>query len=914
MTRTTGNAAEKCPQCERPIDPTIGCTHCLLQLGKIANDFGPSGTATVYDHYRIVTHSDGSPAEIGRGGMGVTYKAFDKNLRCHVALKVIHQRLLADSSVRERFLREARHAAQLRHPNVASVLHLGISAEQCFYTMELIEGESVEQLVQRAGPVEPVLALRIVSQVASALTAAAKLRLVHRDIKPSNLMLARTEAGELLVKVIDFGIAVSLDKQMDKEHPNSRDTGALGTLQFASPEQLRQQAVDLRSDIYSLGVTLWYMLAGRPPFTGSKTRIINAQLTSPPPFDQLSAPLCVRRLLERMLKKDPVERFSTSAEMQRAIAECLNLLGAAWQAVTPGKKLRRNTLVATGVVAALIVAAGTYKLLYVNRTPGAMPVESVAVLPFHPLDGAAQTALAAEGIHDEVLTSLARHPNLKVISYGSVADPRLVNMSPAQQGETLGVKTLLEGSLQHVADEYRVNTHLVDAPTGRTFHAQTYQAGDDDLFDLQSRIARDMSEALGLRSEEQEHETAPTENIRAYELYLQAREVERQPENEIGTNARKAADLYERALSLDPNFILAEIRLAYLYARLHWQEDDWNLRATYLTKAESAVQHLVKLQPQLPETHAALGYYYYYGHRDYDHALQEFRIAQRRLPNDSEIAEAIGLVERRKGIWEDSIANLKRATQLDPLNARFLGLLSDTYDGLRRYTEEKQVIARERALVGDTTDVRLDAAIVTLKQTGSTAEERQLFDGIDPKDDSDATGYTRWYLNLMERKFDQAVADAERARLPKFEAASAIYPRELLCALAYWIKGDRAAALPLFDKARVAMEPVVAKGTEGPRLRIALAMAYAGLGRKDDAIHEGTLAVDERPINVDAVAAPPIMISLGRVYIMLAEKQKALDLLAQIAVVPFGPSRSYLRLDPWWDELHNDPRFQQLTQ
>jgi hypothetical protein len=132
MTPTTGNAAERCPECGRPIDPTNGCTHCLLQLGKIANDFGPSGTATVYDHYRIVTHSDGSPAEIGRGGMGVTYKAFDKNLRCYVALKVIHQRLLADSSMRERFLREARHAAQLRHPNVASVLHLGTSAEQCF--------------------------------------------------------------------------------------------------------------------------------------------------------------------------------------------------------------------------------------------------------------------------------------------------------------------------------------------------------------------------------------------------------------------------------------------------------------------------------------------------------------------------------------------------------------------------------------------------------------------------------------------------------------------------------------------------------------------------------------------------------------------------------------------------------------
>ena len=911
MTPTTGNAAERCPGCGRPVDPVSGCVHCLLQLGKTANDSTSLGLATPYDHYRIVTHSDGSRAEIGRGGMGVTYKAFDRNLRCYVALKVIHQRLLADSSMRERFLREARHAAQLRHPNVASVLHLGTSAEQCFYTMELIEGESVEQLVQRAGPAEPALALRIVSQVAAALTAAAKLRLVHRDIKPSNLMLVRTAAGELLVKVIDFGIAVSLDNKMVEENATRQDTA--GTLQFASPEQLRHQPVDIRSDIYSLGMTLWYMLAGRPPFTGSKSQIINAQLTSQPPFDELAAPPCVVRLLQRMLKKDPNARFSNPAEVQRAVTECLDLFGPSAKRV-PGKNIRRIGVAAVGIIAALVISAGAYKFLHLNRTPGGPSVQSIAVLPFHALDDAAQTRLVAEGIHDEVLASLARHSKLKVISHGSVVDPRLTTMSPAQKGNILGVKTLLEGSLHHLGNEYHVIARLVNAPTGTTLHAQTYQGGDDNLFDLQSRIARDMTEALGLPNEGTERESAPTKNLGAYNLYLQAREVERQPENEMGINARKAADLYERALSLDPNFVSAEIRLAYLYARLHWQEDDWNLRATYLTKAESAVQRLVKLQPQLPETHAALGYYYYYGHRDYDRALQEFRIAQRRLPNDSEIAEAIGLVERRKGIWEDSIANLNRATQLDPLNARFLGILSDTYDGLRRYTDEKQVIARERALVGDATDVRLDAAIVTMKETDNTAEMRKVLDGIDPKDDSDATGYTRWYLNILERKFDQAVADAQRARLPKFEGTSAIYPRELLCALAYWIKGDRAAALPLFDKARLVMEPIVAKGTQGPRLRIALAMAYAGLGRKDDAIHQGTLAVDERPISVDAVAAPPIITSLARVYTMLGEKQKALDLLEKIAVVPFGPSRSYLRLDPWWDELHNDPRFQQFTQ
>src|SRR5918996_1388504 len=225
---------------------------------------------------------------------------------------------------------------------------------------------------------EPALALRIVSQVAAALTAAAKLRLVHRDIKPSNLMLVRTEAGELLVKVIDFGIAVSLDNKMVEE--NATRQGTAGTLQFASPEQLRHQPVDIRSDIYSLGMTLSYMLAGRPPFTGSKPQIINAQLTSQPPFDELAAPPCVVRLLQRMLKKDPNARFSNPAEVQRAVTECLDLLGSSVKRV-PGKNIRRIGVAAVGIIAALVISVGAYKFLH--RTPGGPSVQSIAVLPFH---------------------------------------------------------------------------------------------------------------------------------------------------------------------------------------------------------------------------------------------------------------------------------------------------------------------------------------------------------------------------------------------------------------------------------------------------------------------------------------------------------------------------------------------------
>jgi serine/threonine protein kinase/TPR repeat protein len=282
----------------------------------------------IFDHYEVMHRDDGSLFELGRGAMGITYKALDANLHIPVALKVINASSIHSEVARQRFVREARAAAKLRHRNVASVFHLGIEGETYFYAMELIDGETVESLIRRHGPLDPVLALRIATQVARALNAAQQHELVHRDIKPSNLMLVH-EDDEVAVKVIDFGLAKSCHSAdgVESAELTLAGGGFVGTPHFASPEQLEEKEIDVRSDIYSLGVTIWYMLAGRAPFGGSIAQVMSQHLHEPPPLDHLPAvPAPVVALLTRMLAKDPAARPQTPLELRRELEACIEAI------------------------------------------------------------------------------------------------------------------------------------------------------------------------------------------------------------------------------------------------------------------------------------------------------------------------------------------------------------------------------------------------------------------------------------------------------------------------------------------------------------------------------------------------------------------------------------------------------------
>src|SRR3984885_5231560 len=274
----------------------------------------PVPAVTRFGHYEILKHEDGSLFELGRGAMGITYKAFDVDLRRLAALKVISPRYLADEEVRFRFLREARAAGSVRHPNVASVFQLGTSQENFFYAMEFVEGETLGSLIKRSTCLEAMLALEIVAQVAAGLDAIHKQNLVHRDIKPSNIMVSSAADGAVSVNIIDLGLAKTLTQSESQE---ISILGAFaGTPEFASPEQFTGTDVDIRSDLYSLGITLWQMLTGQPPFRGAPNSVMNQHLNSPLPLEKLrDVPQPIVALVEVLLRKDPARRLQTPAEL-----------------------------------------------------------------------------------------------------------------------------------------------------------------------------------------------------------------------------------------------------------------------------------------------------------------------------------------------------------------------------------------------------------------------------------------------------------------------------------------------------------------------------------------------------------------------------------------------------------------------
>src|SRR6516162_7739514 len=323
------------------------CPVCMLRKGLAGGvESGESSTEVTlkprtsehpahrFEHYELVTDEDGKPIELGRGAMGVTYKGFDVDLHCPVTLKVISERYLGDESTRLRFLREARATARLRHSNVASVLHLGRTENGYFYAMEFVEGETLEKLIKRSGRLEVKLALEIATQVAAGLAAVHEQNLVHRDIKPTNIMVRLKEEGGVTAKIIDLGLAKTLDESAS-EAGISLPGAFAGTPEFASPEQFGGVAVDIRSDLYSLGVTLWVMVTGQTPFRGTPADVMYQHQHAPLPLEQLKdVPRAVVVLLEKLLQKDPAQRFRTPNELLKAMPRIIGAIDAG-RRITP---------------------------------------------------------------------------------------------------------------------------------------------------------------------------------------------------------------------------------------------------------------------------------------------------------------------------------------------------------------------------------------------------------------------------------------------------------------------------------------------------------------------------------------------------------------------------------------------------
>jgi serine/threonine protein kinase/tetratricopeptide (TPR) repeat protein len=581
---TSNKVISTCPKCGTKIPdslPSDRCPVCQLQGALDPEDKAAAPSSHRFDHYELLAGDDGTPLELGRGAMGVTYRAFDSNLRCPVALKVINARYLNDESARLRFVREARAAARLRHPNVASVFHLGTKNGDYFYAMEFVEGEALEQVIKNRGPMPVTLALDIVDQVAAALEAAHKEQIVHRDIKPGNLMLRFGEGGSVNVKVIDFGLA----KAASSAHsdPTLSTPGTFtGTALFASPEQCAGGEVDTRSDIYSLGVTLWEMLTGKVPFTGTTVQVMSQHLHAPLPLEQLkniSASAVV--LLKRMLEKDPARRPQNPSELRAEVRAVRQLL-ASKPAIAGKGRWRLARWLGVGIALLVVVSGIAFYFLAPKSHPSFATAKSIAVLPFDNLSDSKENEYFSDGLTSEVIYQLSKVADLRVIARSSILrykDVTGAHRRPLNEiGAELDVGTILESTVQRIENRIKIVTILYDGRTNRRLWGASYDRELKDVFAIQTDLAEQIATALHAKLSADERanlQRGPTENLIAYDLYLHGRalwELHRQEDNE------KAIGLFKQALEQDPKFVLAHIGLADAYIdrvkRFHG-EDFW---------------------------------------------------------------------------------------------------------------------------------------------------------------------------------------------------------------------------------------------------------------------------------------------------------------------------------------------------
>src|SRR5437867_11447993 len=534
-------SAAVCPECgtrlEGGFSRNLGrCMICLLRVGfddaEAPNEAPLSSVADRLGNYRIERHDDGSLWELGREALGVTYRAVVTYVRRPVALKLIDSEWAKrGAEARERFMREARTAASLRHPNIATVYHFGIREEngQCFCAMELVEGETLEMRVRRSGPLDALTTIDIALQVSSALAAAEKQGLVHRDLKPANLMLVSPDGetakddsstfGEgakrstrgrvrsperdekLIVKVIDFGVAKAFVEKPDAM--GLTHGGFVGTPAFASPEQFTDSPIDVRSDIYSLGVTLWYLLTGHRPFDGATIEQIRAsQCSQALPIEQLKAarvPSKLVSLLVSMLALAPAARPGVR-QLKTQLQECSSQILDRW-------KIVKRFALAAALVALVIVAA---VLLFPQKrnqpfsgaaNTSGIPPKSIAVLPFRNLSEDKENAFFADGIQDDLVTSVARIKDLKVVSRGSVASYRdLSGRRLRAIAQDLGVGAVLEGSVRRTANRVLVNVQLTDATTERQIWSDRYDRTLKDSIAQQGELAAEIATEIGRAS------------------------------------------------------------------------------------------------------------------------------------------------------------------------------------------------------------------------------------------------------------------------------------------------------------------------------------------------------------------------------------------------------------------------------
>jgi serine/threonine protein kinase/Tfp pilus assembly protein PilF len=926
-------AGGTCATCGRPltqVGPKGECLRCLVGLGFLADGEEPERPAARgrltpgplrYAHFEVEVGPDGFPVELGAGAMAITYRARDTVLNSEVALKVIDRRVAQNPGARSRFLREARAAANIHHPNIARVTYYGEQDGECFYAMELVKGETLEARVRRDGPMPLALALQVIEQAARALAAAEACGVVHRDIKPSNIMLESEASGAPTVKLIDYGVAKVMGPKVELGIEQTQ-AGFIGTPAFASPEQfagVQQLPIDTRADIYSLGVTFWYLLTGRTPFVGRTMEEIRARQTDELPLEQLRnlhLPAQVIGLLKSMVAPDPKNRPQTARELLSAVHSC-------YERFNPKARSRRRRVAFAAAAATLAIGAlalGTW--LYQRARPFTPMERSIAVLPFENLSSDKENAYFAEGIQDEILTRLSKIADLKVISRTSTQHYKSTPENLPEIAKQLGVAHILEGSVQKSADAVRVNVQLIKAATDSHLWSDTFDRKLTDIFSVESEVSKAIADQLRAKLTGQEQEiiaAKPTNNPEAYDAYLRGLAYTLKtaftPANSL------AAQKYLReAVQLDPKFALGWALLSYVDASGYLTQS-LQPTAALREEARQAADKALTLQPNLGEAVFAKGFYHYACLKDYDTAVKYLEQAYQLLPNNSRIPQALAYVERRLGNWDKSEAYFNEAEKLDPRNVNLLSQHARSYVCLRRFPEALAKLEQILNITPDDIDTLVLKARIAQAE-GDLPRASALLAPLRLGADYANALETQVYQAILELRPAAIIAQLKEV-LAKPDQALGYYNGELRFWLgwAQEVAGDHEAARESWSQARSELEPLLKEQPENFVLMGDLALTNMWLGDNAAALTLAERAIALFPIDKDALTGPRPLDILARVAARAGDPDRAISALTKLLSIPYEAplaanpplTPALLRLDPMFEPLRKDPRFQKLV-
>jgi serine/threonine-protein kinase len=856
---------------------------------------------------------------IGRGGQGVVYRARQKSLNRTVALKVIGLGHWATEGHLKRFRREAEAAASLDHSGIVPVYEVGERDGCCYFSMKLVEGGHLDDVSKRE-PMPIRRAVELIGKVARTVHYAHEHNILHRDIKPGNILL--DQKGE--PHLTDFGLA----RLVETESTVTRTLEVLGTPSYMAPEQAvgNNSAVGTASDVYGLGAVLYQLLTGHPPFAGGTTyETIKLLLDTEPrqprlwnsKIDRDLSTICLK-----CLEKDPKRRYFSALALAEDLERWLKhepilarhtgpfARGKKWVQRNPTSALLAASLVALAAAAAWIVSKSD--LIHKPVTTG------IAVLPFENLSDEKEHAYFADGVQDDILTKLAKIADLKVISRSSVMQYR-GKQDVRQIGNVLRVSHVLEGTVRRAGGKLHVNAQLVDTRTNEDIWADEYDRDLNDVFAIETEVAQSIANRLRAKITARERaaiQERPTKDLAAYDFYVRAK-----PLIEAwGFSSNRAKDLSQgldllnQAVTRDPTFLLGYCWIARAHDAFY--QADVDPTSARLALAKAAIDSAFRLKPDSGEAHLALALHLYWGYFDYDHARAELAVARRSLPNNAQLFEVTGLIDRRQGRWADAVRDFEQASELDPRNIFLVKTLAGLCFASRAYEQVSKALDRAYAINANDIGVRLDrGGELEMHWRGDTRHWRARIEKVLADDPNSAEDQVmkeaRFRLALFERDF--VTANRTVAMLPQNNPFDDGHSRDFWAGVVARAKGDSAGALTAFAAARTEQEQSVRARPNDSAALSGLGIIDAALGRKEEALREGRRAVELVPLDDKFLSLPQFVTNLAWIYAWTGERDLALEQLEILAKLPGGPSYGELCLDPTWDSLRGDPRFEKIV-